>query len=482
MTVELLDGLKGDHGIRISKVFNEKPKKAINEIKWLMIDHIKQQGTKISEQELNRMIAEQIAAFFIKNKNNLDLTKVGDFIGDDPKFSSNHYNALVLNEMAKNIDMVDAGDNSYLTSLRRFVSQFVLPGEAQKIDRIMLAFANNFVDSNHSHRVFTVHAEDISDYELESAVKEYESKINALENTSMPTKESIAAEKSKDLPYQIAFAVMTLQTSLHNPNVPDNQRLTEDQFVGICNDFHELDESYLRDIYKDVKANEFELTFSKTSPGISFSSGDLAADSKFKDIVSNAKAVGYGEKIGASKMFPEVNPDLGYEIEIKRNKKRRSFIGRIFGGYNATAIISKDGRELAKVSISKGGMLSKLFGRKESFSIEPIDYDDLLSQSEALKVAGIIAKQVDCEPTFTSNYAYECEEMINAYSPVSSSILTASEPEVDLNSEITADLLYEARSTSSAPGLLSDLRDMPSAPKVSASSPSIKNTGPEKNL
>lgn len=46
------------------------------------------------------------------------------------------------------IDMMDFRDTLFVDSLRHFLQAFRLPGEAQKIDRFMLKFAERYIDGN----------------------------------------------------------------------------------------------------------------------------------------------------------------------------------------------------------------------------------------------------------------------------------------------------------------------------------------------
>lgn len=48
------------------------------------------------------------------------------------------------------VDLLDMHNMSFIDALRNFLQAFRLPGEAQKIDRFMLKFAQRYIESNSS--------------------------------------------------------------------------------------------------------------------------------------------------------------------------------------------------------------------------------------------------------------------------------------------------------------------------------------------
>lgn len=52
------------------------------------------------------------------------------------------------------VDTMDLGNMPFVTALRTFLQAFRLPGEAQKIDRYMLKFAERYIATN-SNTPFT---------------------------------------------------------------------------------------------------------------------------------------------------------------------------------------------------------------------------------------------------------------------------------------------------------------------------------------
>ncbi|XP_078450359.1 cytohesin-1 isoform X1 [Lampetra fluviatilis] len=176
------------------KKFNMDPKKGI---KFL------------TENELLKNTPEDIAQFLYKGEG-LNKTAIGEYLGERDDFNIQVLHAFVeLHEFA-NLNLVQA--------LRQFLWSFRLPGEAQKIDRMMEAFATRYCQCNAG--VF----------------------------------------QSTDTCYVLSFAIIMLNTSLHNPNVRDKP--TTERFIlmnrGI-NDGGDLPEELLRNLYDSIKNEPFKI-------------------------------------------------------------------------------------------------------------------------------------------------------------------------------------------------------------------------------
>jgi brefeldin A-inhibited guanine nucleotide-exchange protein len=78
-----------------------------------------------------------VAAFLLAT-DGLDKRAVGDFLGEGDDF-----NKAVLYAY---VDSLDFSNSTFDAALRKFLSYFWLPGEAQKIDRMMEKFAERCVD------------------------------------------------------------------------------------------------------------------------------------------------------------------------------------------------------------------------------------------------------------------------------------------------------------------------------------------------
>ena len=124
---------------------------------------------------------DAVAAFLLAAKG-LDKTAIGELLGgfDDDEVA-------VMRAFVRLHDFVG---NDFDVALRRFMSAFRLPGEAQKIDRLMEAFATKYCEDN----------------------------------------PNIFADP--DAAYVLAFAVIMLNTDAHNPNM--DTKMTKADFIGMA--------------------------------------------------------------------------------------------------------------------------------------------------------------------------------------------------------------------------------------------------------
>ncbi|PKU27951.1 hypothetical protein llap_21745 [Limosa lapponica baueri] len=116
------------------------------------------------------------------------------------------------------VELHEFTDLNLVQALRQFLWSFRLPGEAQKIDRMMEAFAQRYCQCNPG--VF----------------------------------------QSTDTCYVLSFAIIMLNTSLHNPNVKDKP--TAERFIAMnrgINDGGDLPEELLRNLYESIKNEPFKI-------------------------------------------------------------------------------------------------------------------------------------------------------------------------------------------------------------------------------
>ncbi|GMR53679.1 hypothetical protein PMAYCL1PPCAC_23874 [Pristionchus mayeri] len=153
----------------------------------------------------------EIAEFLLK-EDRLDKTVVGDYLGDPNEFNKSVMYAYV--------DDMDFSSKDLVTSLRFFLEKFRLPGEAQKIDRLMEKFASRYCECNPSLGLFA----------------------------------------SADTAYVLAYSIILLTTDLHSPQV--RNKMTKDQYVSMnrgINNGGDLDREVLESIYDDIAANEIKM-------------------------------------------------------------------------------------------------------------------------------------------------------------------------------------------------------------------------------
>ncbi|XP_056380101.1 cytohesin-4 isoform X2 [Hyla sarda] len=152
---------------------------------------------------------EQIASF-LYNGAGLSKAAIGVYLGQRESLNIQVLKAFVKCHNLEKLSLVDA--------LRRFLGSFRLPGEAQKIDRIMETFSAHYCQCN------------------------------------------LDTFKSTDSCYIVSFSLIILNTSLHNPSVKDKPDLQH--FISLHRGVHpggDLPTDLLTDMYESLKKEPFQL-------------------------------------------------------------------------------------------------------------------------------------------------------------------------------------------------------------------------------
>ncbi|XP_049576605.1 cytohesin 4b isoform X1 [Syngnathus scovelli] len=176
------------------KKFNMDPKKGIH---------------YLVENKLLEKSAARIADFLYKEEG-LNKTAIGEFLGERDE--------LHLQTLKAFVELHEFSDLNLVQALRQFLWSFRLPGEAQKIDRMMEAFAARYCQCN----------------------------ANVFQST--------------DTCYILSFAIIMLNTSLHNPNVKD--KTTLERFVCMnkgINNGRDLPVELLTKLYESIRKEPFKI-------------------------------------------------------------------------------------------------------------------------------------------------------------------------------------------------------------------------------
>jgi brefeldin A-inhibited guanine nucleotide-exchange protein len=178
------------------KQFNFKPKRGIKAL--------------IAEGFIPSDSPEDVASFLLAN-DRLDKAMIGEYLGEgDPQ------NIATMHAF---VDSMNFTKRRFVDALRSFLQSFRLPGEAQKIDRFMLKFAERYLGGN----------------------------PNAFANA--------------DTAYVLAYSVIMLNTDQHSMKIKA-PRMTKEDFIknnrGI-NDNHDLPDEYLIGIFDEISQNEIVL-------------------------------------------------------------------------------------------------------------------------------------------------------------------------------------------------------------------------------
>jgi brefeldin A-inhibited guanine nucleotide-exchange protein len=176
-------------------LFNAKPRKGIEFL--------------IENRRLERDAAR--VAQFLMRAERLDATMVGEYIGDG--------DAFCVSVMHAYTDLVEMGKLTFDNALRLYLSGFRLPGEAQKIDRIMEKFSSRYCECNPG--IFA----------------------------------------NAETAFILAYSTIMLHTDAHNTMV--RKKMTKEEFVrnnrGI-NDGGDLPHDVLGGLYDRITKTEFRLS------------------------------------------------------------------------------------------------------------------------------------------------------------------------------------------------------------------------------
>ncbi|XP_020383334.1 brefeldin A-inhibited guanine nucleotide-exchange protein 2 isoform X1 [Rhincodon typus] len=194
-------------------LFNRKPKKGVQ---------------YLQDQGMLGTTAEDIAQF-LQQEERLDSSQVGEFLGENSKFNKEVMYAYV--------DQLDFCEKDFVSALRIYLEGFRLPGEAQKIDRLMEKFAARYLECNQGQILFA----------------------------------------SADSAYVLAYSIIMLTTDLHSPQVKN--KMTKEQYIKMNRGIHDnkdLPEEYLSSIYDEIagkkiamkETKEFSVTPKSTKPSV----------------------------------------------------------------------------------------------------------------------------------------------------------------------------------------------------------------------
>ncbi|GBG26811.1 Brefeldin A-inhibited guanine nucleotide-exchange protein 1 [Hondaea fermentalgiana] len=155
---------------------------------------------------------DDVASALLEFQDVFSKTKIGEFLGEDAGFN--------VETLYCYVDQLNFTDQVIDEALRVFLAGFRIPGEAQKIDRIIEKFAARYFENNPK---------------------------------SFP---------SADTAYVLAFAIIMLHTDLHSPNIPVEKKMTGQAFIAMNGGIaggRDLDPDFLLGIYERIKTTEISL-------------------------------------------------------------------------------------------------------------------------------------------------------------------------------------------------------------------------------
>ncbi|VAH62431.1 unnamed protein product [Triticum turgidum subsp. durum] len=175
-------------------------------------------------------------AYFLRYSPGLDKVKIGEFLGDPDEF-----NLKVLKEFT---DTFDFNGSILDTALRTYLESFRLPGESQKIQRVLEHFSERFYEQQ--------------------------------------TQEVFA---TKDAAFILCYSVIMLNTDLHNPQV--KKKMSEDDFIRnnrAINSGKDLPREYLSELFHSIAVNAITM-FSQGATNVEMTT------SRWADIVKRSRSI-----------------------------------------------------------------------------------------------------------------------------------------------------------------------------------------------
>lgn len=156
----------------------------------------------------------QAVARFLITRKGLSKQMIGEYLGT----LNNTFNMSTLDCFASEMDFSDLQVD---IALRKFQTYFRMPGEAQKIERLMQVFSDRYCECN---------------------------------------PETTAKFHEAGTIFILAFAIILLNTDLHTPSLKPEKRMKVEDFIknlrGI-DDKHDVDPVLLTGIYDRIRSHEF---------------------------------------------------------------------------------------------------------------------------------------------------------------------------------------------------------------------------------
>jgi len=204
-----IPNIKSDAGL-FSETINSFKELALNSKAYSSNLNFEDLEIDAWDEKLLKYIAK-----FLRRQPEIKKTKLGEYIGKNKEF-----NKKVLKEF---INTFNFSGTRIDQALRMLLFTFQIPGEAQIIDRLIEAFSNKY----------------FADIE-NSSFKNY------MENS--------------DSVYYLAYNIMILHTSLHNPKVNKKEKMNKESFqknLKNLNNGKNFDEEFLSEIFNEVEKSEF---------------------------------------------------------------------------------------------------------------------------------------------------------------------------------------------------------------------------------
>lgn len=245
---------------------SEKVGKA-SKLLTMLREHNLVDSKNVADGTVKKDLEDDVRAIvrFIRETPGLSKEKIGNVLGEPDNLSRK-----VLADYTATFDFED---RQFTESLRVFLESFRLPGEAQKIDRIVQSFANRYFAQNNP-RNDIARAKSTTDAGVPVSSKDVQNAesdvIGPMVSTSGPEvgvgamndmSQRSSVLKSADAAYVLSFSVVMLNTDQHNESI--RKRMALDDFIKNCrgiNDGEDLPKWFLSQVFDSIAAVEIRMS------------------------------------------------------------------------------------------------------------------------------------------------------------------------------------------------------------------------------
>lgn len=310
------DALETSKVVRSEKVRLQKAAKTFNAQEKInkaakLVNMLREHGLARSNMEEDGTVQEDLdndvraIVTFLRETPGLSKEKIGNVLGEPDKLSRS-----VLTGYTGTFDFKN---RAFTESLRVYLESFRLPGEAQKIDRIVQSFANRYFDQNKPGDATVkpnIPAELNSLKQLYTAdttnansdARSSQSTITSPEHGELNVEtQNVEVLKSADAAYVLSFSVVMLNTDQHNESI--RKKMTFDDFTKNCrgiNDGEDLPKWFLAQVFDSIAAVEIRMS-------------DEAGVGALTDLVWDEQL----RKAGAfEKKFPRTSESLVFDEQV----------------------------------------------------------------------------------------------------------------------------------------------------------------------
>ena len=188
---------------------------------------------------------DSLAHFFLSTKG-LSKEKIGEYLGGDGDL-----NLATLRSFAKMAISISEEGGDFTNAIRSFLTRFRLPGEAQKIDRILEAFAESYFEATFARKEEYGESSGVKKKGRWHFLRRRRSQSTNGRATGSPdggtegvaereNNEVQSADEAKCLEWVpasastlhvLAFSTIMLNTDAHNPAMAKRDKMTREQFI-----------------------------------------------------------------------------------------------------------------------------------------------------------------------------------------------------------------------------------------------------------